>query len=83
MVKARPDVPREQLEVLAKAYAKNWSVNGGLDDGELKATTDALYKTEDFQGLPRRVDPAAWIDRSFIETVLGDLGAYKAASMQN
>jgi NitT/TauT family transport system substrate-binding protein len=80
MVKARPDVPREQLEVLAKAYARDWSVNGGLDGVELKATTDALYKTEDFKSLPRRVDPAEWIDRSFIDTVLRDLGDDKAVA---
>ena len=80
MVQARPDVPREELEVLAKAYAKNWSVNGGLDAAELQATTDALYKTDDFKSLPRKVEPAEWIDRSFVDTVLGDLGDYKAAA---
>jgi NitT/TauT family transport system substrate-binding protein len=80
MLKARPDVTRDQLEILAKAYANNWSVNGGLDEGELTATTDALYKGEDFQSLPRRVAPSEWIDKSFIDTVLRDLGDYKAAA---
>jgi NitT/TauT family transport system substrate-binding protein len=80
MVKARPDVPRGQLEELAKAYAKNWTVNGGLDDADLAATTDALYKTDDFQSLPRKVAPSEWIDKSFIETVLRELGEYKAAA---
>jgi NitT/TauT family transport system substrate-binding protein len=80
MVKARPDVPREQLEVLAKAYAKNWSVNGGLDEHDLVATTDALYKSDDFQSLPRHVEPSEWIDRSFIDTVLRELGEDKAAA---
>jgi NitT/TauT family transport system substrate-binding protein len=80
MVKQRPDVPREQLETLAKAYVHNWSVDGGLDDKELQATTDALYKTDDFKALPRRVDPAEWIDKSFIETVLKDEGVFKAAA---
>jgi NitT/TauT family transport system substrate-binding protein len=74
MVKARPDVPREQLEALAKAYAGHWSVDGGLDMHELIATTDALNKSPDFKDLPRRVEPKDWIDRSFIDAALGALG---------
>lgn len=80
MLKARPDVPREQLDVLAEAYAHNWSVNGGLEDRDLIVTTDALYKGEDFKILPRRVEPGEWIDKSFIAAVLQDLGDYKAAT---
>jgi NitT/TauT family transport system substrate-binding protein len=80
MLRARPDVSREQLEVLAKAYANNWSVNGGLDAADLTATTDALYKNEEFQSLPRHVAPSEWIDKSFIDTVLRELGEYKAAA---
>ncbi|HTJ63362.1 MAG TPA: ABC transporter substrate-binding protein [Alphaproteobacteria bacterium] len=79
MVKARPDVPREQLEALAKAYAGHWSVDGGLDAKELTATTDALYKSLDFKDLPRKVDPKDWIDRSFIDTALDALGSSKPA----
>jgi NitT/TauT family transport system substrate-binding protein len=77
MAKARPDVPRAQLEVLAKAYADGWSVDGGLDEKELAATTDALYRTEEFKSLPRRVEPTEWIDREFLDIVLRDLGTYK------
>jgi NitT/TauT family transport system substrate-binding protein len=84
MMKARPDVPREQLEALAKAYAGDWSVNGGLDERELEATTDALYGTEEFKSLPRRVQPGEWIDRRFVDDALRDLGAYKpAADLRN
>ena len=67
MVKARPDIKREQFEVLAKAYAKSWQVDGGLDETELEFTTDAFYKSDDFKDIPKRVDPNDWIDRSFIE----------------
>jgi NitT/TauT family transport system substrate-binding protein len=74
MVKARPDVKREQLEQLAKAYAKSWVVDGGLDERELEFTTDAFYKSDDFKDMPRRVAPPEWIDRSFVETALHDLG---------
>jgi NitT/TauT family transport system substrate-binding protein len=80
MMQARPDVPRAELEVLAKAYAHNWSVNGGLDERDLVATTDALYKSDDFKSLPAKIEPSQWIDRSFIDTVLRELGEYKAAA---
>ena len=66
MAKARPDIKREQLEVLSKAYAKSWQVDGGLDEAELEFTTDAFYKSEDFKDMPKRVAPKDWIDRSFI-----------------
>jgi hypothetical protein len=55
-------------------------VNGGLDAADLTVTTDALYKNEEFQNLPRRVAPSEWIDRTFIDTVLRELGEYKAAA---
>jgi NitT/TauT family transport system substrate-binding protein len=67
MTKARPDVKREQLEALAKAYAKSWSVDGGLDEKELEFTTKAFYGSADFKDIPKRVEPKDWIDRSFIE----------------
>ena len=67
MAKARPDVKREQLEALAKAYAKSWSVDGGLDETALQFTTDAFYGSDDFKDIPKRVAPKDWIDRSFIE----------------
>lgn len=75
MAKARPDVPRDQLETLSKAFAKSWVVDGGLDTAELAYTTDALYKSADFKDIERRVAPAEWIDRSFVEEALRDLGA--------
>jgi len=74
MVQARPDVPRAQLEQLAKAYAGHWSIDGGLNDAELTATTDALYKSPDFKDLPRKVEPKEWIDTSFIDAARKKLG---------
>jgi NitT/TauT family transport system substrate-binding protein len=67
MTKARPDVTRDQLETLAKAYAKSWQTGGGLDETELEATTAAFYGSADFKDIPKRVEPKDWIDRSFIE----------------
>jgi NitT/TauT family transport system substrate-binding protein len=69
MVAARPDVKREQLEQLAEAYRGSWSVDGGLNPSEIALTTDALYQTEDFKDIPRRVAPSDWIDHSFIDQV--------------
>ena len=73
MAAARPDVKREDLEVLADAYRKNWSVNGGLNLNEVKFTTDTQYQSPDFKDL-RRVEPGEWIDTGFIDTVLKDSG---------
>jgi NitT/TauT family transport system substrate-binding protein len=67
MVKARPDIARDQLEALARAYRGDWSTDGGLSAPDLAFTTDALYKSEDFKDVPRRVAPADWIDPSFID----------------
>jgi hypothetical protein len=49
-------------------------VDGGLDVAEIGFTTDALYKSDDFKDIPRRVAPAEWIDRSFVDQALSDLG---------
>jgi len=67
MTKARPDIKRDQLETLSKAYAKSWQVDGGLDEKELEFTTGAFYDSADFKDVPKRVEPKDWIDRSFIE----------------
>jgi len=69
MAKARPDVKRETLEFLAKAYKESWSANGGLDIAAAKYTTESLYQGKDFEGL-RRVPVSEWIDTSFVDKVL-------------
>jgi len=73
MVAARPDVKRQDLEVLATAYRKSWSVNGGLNVEAIKFTTAALYRSPDLKDV-RRVEPAEWIDTSFIDAVLKSAG---------
>jgi NitT/TauT family transport system substrate-binding protein len=73
MEKARPDVKHEALETLAAAYRKSWSVNGGLNLDEIKYTTDTDYTGPDFKDL-RRVEPQAWIDTSFVDKALKELG---------
>lgn len=73
MAAARPDVKRDALETLAKAYRKSWSVNGGLNLDEVKFTTDTDYGGPEFKDL-RRVEPSAWIDTSFVDKALKELG---------
>ncbi len=73
MAQARPDVKRADLEALGEAYRKSWSVNGGLNLGDIKFTTDTDYAGPDFKDL-RRVEPAEWIDTGFVNGVLKDVG---------
>jgi NitT/TauT family transport system substrate-binding protein len=73
MEKARPDVKPADLEALGEAYRQEWSVNGGLNLDAVKFTTDTDYKLPDFKDL-RTVKPKEWIDTSFIDGVLKDIG---------
>lgn len=74
MATARPDIARPDLEELAKAYAKSWSVNGGLQKDELQFTSDWLYGGEDFKDLPV-VPLANWADFGPLDVVLARIGA--------
>lgn len=51
MEKARPDVPKADLETLAQAFAGQWSVDGGMTAAELSAAQDWLLAGEDFAGV--------------------------------
>lgn len=73
MEKARPDVKPEELEKLGEAYRKEWSVNGGLNLDSVKFTTETDYHSPDFKDL-RPVEPKEWIDTSYIDAVLKDIG---------
>jgi NitT/TauT family transport system substrate-binding protein len=73
MEKARPDVKPADLEALGEAYRKEWSVNGGLNIEAVKFTTKTDYKLPDFKDL-RPVEPKEWIDTSFIDAALKDIG---------
>lgn len=73
MEKARPDVKPADLEKLGEAYRKEWSVNGGINLEAVKFTTDTAYQSPDFKDL-RRVEPKEWIDTSFVDGVLKDVG---------
>ena len=76
MIKARPDLKPSDLRDLGVAYRPTWSVNGGLNIDALKFTTDSLYKSPDFKDL-KHVEPAAWIDTSYVDGVLKSAGVYR------
>ncbi|HEY1505183.1 MAG TPA: ABC transporter substrate-binding protein [Stellaceae bacterium] len=73
MEKARPDVKPADLEALGEAYRNEWSVNGGLNLEAVKFTTETDYQSPDFKDL-RSVAPKEWIDTSFIDAALKDIG---------
>jgi NitT/TauT family transport system substrate-binding protein len=51
MRKARPDIPEADLQMLAKAFAAAWTVNGGISPDELSEAQAWLHEGEDFKGL--------------------------------
>ncbi|HTM78035.1 MAG TPA: ABC transporter substrate-binding protein [Devosia sp.] len=73
MVEARPDITRADLEMLAAAYAKSWTVNGGLSAKELAFTADWNFQSEDFAGLTP-LPLTDWVDFSVTDAVLAKLG---------
>ena len=73
MAAARPDVDRATLEELARQFAGSWSVNGGLNRGEIEETVEWAYATPDFAGL-RRVTLEEWVDLSVLGAVLDSEG---------
>jgi NitT/TauT family transport system substrate-binding protein len=73
MAAARPDLKRADLETLAAAYRKSWSVNGGLNMDAIKFTTAQLYKSPDFKDV-KPIDPSSWVDVSYVDAVLKSNG---------
>lgn len=73
MTKARPDVKPADLEALGTAFAKSWSVNGGLEKSELEYTADWIYQGEDFKSLPKATLDQ-WVDFEPLDAVLAKIG---------
>lgn len=73
MAQERPDVSKEALQNLANAFAKSWTVNGGLQKSELEFTQDWLYQTDEFDGL-RQVELSEWVDFAPLDAVLSKIG---------
>ena len=77
MEKARPDVSRDDLAMLAQAYRLSWAVNGGLNLTDLAFSTDMLYRDPEWSDVAR-IAPKDWIDTHFVDTVLADSGTVPA-----
>lgn len=73
MIKARPDVAPADLEALGTAFAKSWSVNGGLEKSELEYTAGWIYQGDDFKSLPK-VTLDQWVDFAPLDAVLAKIG---------
>jgi NitT/TauT family transport system substrate-binding protein len=73
MAVARPDVPSDELDELARSFARSWSVNGGLDLAQVAHTIEWLYQGEEFRDI-RRVGPGEFLDTGPILSVLERLG---------
>ena len=73
MVRARPDMKREDLTEIAKSYRHSWSVNGGLNLTNIGLTTDMLYEAPEMKELAR-LQPADWVDTRFVDKVLAETG---------
>lgn len=73
MQKLRPDVKREDMELLAASLAQSWSLNGGMNARELQYTADWLYRSPEFKNTPR-LQPSDWIDFAPVDAVLSKIG---------
>lgn len=73
MAEIRPDLERDDLESLAKAYGQSWSVNGGLSAADLAFTAEWNFKSPDFADL-KPVELQRWVDFSIADEVLAELG---------
>ena len=73
MATARPDVPRDELDELARSFSRSWSVNGGLDPAQVAYSIEQLYREQDFRNL-RRVGVDEFLDTRPIISVLERIG---------
>jgi NitT/TauT family transport system substrate-binding protein len=61
------------LHSLASSFAGSWSVNGGMSARELAETSDWLFSTADFAGLPP-IELRDWVDFGPADRALEALG---------
>jgi NitT/TauT family transport system substrate-binding protein len=73
MLKSRPDLKRADLEELWPQFKQAWAANGLMNLDQYQKTSDFLYQTPDFQGVPL-IPVSAWTDTQFVDSVLRDMG---------
>ena len=57
----RPDMQPEDLSELWDQFPSAWAVNGQLNIDTFQKTSDYLYATDDFAGVPR-IPVTEWVD---------------------
>ncbi|HEX6513240.1 MAG TPA: ABC transporter substrate-binding protein [Chloroflexota bacterium] len=73
MLKSRSDLKQTDLEELWPRFSQAWAANGLLNLAQYQKTSDYLYQTTDFMGVPL-LQVADWTDTSFVDSVLRDIG---------
>jgi NitT/TauT family transport system substrate-binding protein len=73
MSRARPDIPRGELDELAHVFARSWSVNGGLDPAQVAYSIEQHYRAPEF-GHVRGVGVDEFLDLGPIRSVLARIG---------
>jgi NitT/TauT family transport system substrate-binding protein len=75
MHRARPDLTRDELAELAQAFARRWSVNGGLHPVQVGYSIEQLYRDPELREV-RRVGVGEIVDLGPIATVLSRIGIH-------
>lgn len=79
-VAARPDLPRERLELTAKFIATRWCVNGCMPAAGVDGSIAFVYENPELKGMPV-LTAADLVDFSINEAALKDLGVAKDGGM--
>ena len=73
MLKRRPDVKRDDLVELWPRFKTAWAANGLFNLAQYQKTSDFLYQTDDFKGVPT-IPVSQWTDTQFVDSVLREIG---------
>lgn len=73
MLKSRPDLKKADLEDLWPQFKLAWAANGLMNLDQYQKTSDYLYQTADFKGVPQ-IPVSDWTDTQFVDSVLRQIG---------
>jgi len=76
MQRRRPDVEGEDLAALWDQFQSSWAVNGALNLGDYRETTEFVYQSESFKDVPR-IQVEDWVDTQVLDSVLRTIGVYE------
>lgn len=75
MSNLRPDLARSDLEYLWDQFGSSWAVNGQINLPAYQTSTDFLFDQGTFGDQPH-IAATDWVDTSFVDNSLHDLGVY-------